>query len=154
MPASSSIVLVAVVAAACTPAGTPSAAGPSPSAPPATDPGASADLGPVIDPDALVADPAALDGQMVQVRGFFLARDGIAELCSVVLESYPPQCGGGTVRLTGEVPADILDALDRTTEPDLAQATWGYVVVTGTFRAAGAAGAPTLEISAIEIAAP
>ena len=67
------------------------------------------------------------------------------------MESYPPQCGGG-VRLTGEVPADTLALLDTTTEPDLKKMWWGFVTVTGTFRAAGADGQPTIEITDFELA--
>ena len=77
-----------------------------------------------------------------------------AQLCPIVLESYPPQCGGGTVRITGAVPADVLDALDSTTDPGLAQATWGQVEVTGTFRASGADGIPTIELASIRVVAP
>ena len=60
-----------------------------------------------------------LDGQPVRVNGFFLATGDTAVLCSVVLESYPPQCGGGTVRLAGEVPADVARRarLDRRPDP-------------------------------------
>ena len=34
-------------------------------------------------------------------------------------------------------------------EPDLAQATWGFVDVTGTYRASGADGQPTIELGSI-----
>lgn len=106
-----------------------------------------------IDTDALLGD-ASLDGKPVRVAGFFLASDGVAQLCSVVMESYPPQCGGGTVRITGEVPADVLDALDSTNDAALAQATWGQVEVTGTFRTGGAGGLPTIELASIRVVAP
>lgn len=121
------------------------------SVPPASD--APSPPATAIDTDALLGD-AALDGQPVRVAGFFLASDGVAQLCSVVLESYPPQCGGGTVRITGEVPADVLDALDATTDPQLTQATWGQVEVTGTFRANGSGGGPTIELTSIRVVAP
>lgn len=137
--------LTLVLAACGTGAASPSSAPPtsdSPS-PPAT----------AIDTDALLGD-AALDGQTVRVAGFFLATGGVAQLCSIVMESYPPQCGGGTVRITGEVPADVLDALDSTSDPALAQATWGQVEVTGTFRAGGAGGVPTIELASIRVVAP
>lgn len=146
---------IAVIAlSACAGATGPSAA-PStparpvdPSVPPPRDPGAA------IDTDALVAAAAARDGQVVKVNGFFLAVGDRAQLCSITLESYPPQCGGWSVRLTGEVPADVLAALDSTNEPGLAQATWGWVEVTGMFRAAGADGAPTIELSSIRPVVP
>ncbi len=101
--------------------------------------------------DALVADPS-LDGTSVTTQGMFLATGDIAQLCSITLESYPPQCGGGTVRIVGEVPADVLAAMDSTkNEPDLAQATWGFVDVTGTYRANGAGGGPTIELGTISL---
>jgi len=98
-----------------------------------------------------MAAAADMDGQVVRVAGFFLATGDTAQLCSVVMESYPPQCGGSTIRLTGQVPADVLDGLDRTTEPGLTQATWGWVNVTGTFRASGSDGRPILEIAQVEL---
>jgi hypothetical protein len=136
---------LAIVLAACGAGGGSSAPTVGPSA---VDPPAAA-----IDTDALVADPT-LDGQPVRVDGFFLATGDTAVLCSIVLESYPPQCGGGTVRLVGEVPADVLAALDSTDDPTLDQATWGQVEVTGTYRASGADGQPTIELLTIAPAAP
>jgi len=135
---------LAIVLAACGASGGSSAPTVGPSA---VDPPAAA-----IDTDTLVADPT-LDGQPVRVNGFFLATGDTAVLCSVVLESYPPQCGGGTVRLVGEVPADVLAALDSTDDPTLAQATWGQVEVTGTYRASGVDGGPTIDLLTIEPAA-
>ena len=123
-------------------------AGTGPTAPAA--PGPSADPGAAIDVDALLAAAPAKDGQVVRVTGNFLADEGSAQLCAVLMESYPPQCGGG-VRLTGEVPADTLAALDTTKEPDLKKMWWGYVMVTGTFRAAGADGRPVIELSEISL---
>ncbi len=130
-------------------------AGPSgaPSDPPASASPFVVEPAPAADPDTLLRDAAANDGRQVQVPGFFLATDGTAQLCSMVLESYPPQCGGGAVRLTGQVPADVLARLDKTSEPGLAQATWGSVIVTGTFRASGVDGLPTIELSDIVVQA-
>lgn len=141
------LLLAAFVAAAC-------GAGAAPSAPPSSDPSPSVDPGPAIQADALVAAAAQHDGTVVRATGFFLVADGVAQLCSVVLESYPPQCGDGTLRITGEVPAAVLAALDSTNAPDLAQARWGWVEVVGTFRAQGASGAPTIELTSIEIVQP
>jgi hypothetical protein len=135
-------VSLAVVLTAC------GASGASPSGEPASAPPASVEPGPAIDTDTLVAD-ASRDGQTVRVNGFFLATNEQAVLCSIVLESYPPQCGGGTVRIVGEVPADVLASLDSTSEPGLAMATWGQVEVTGTYRSSGVDGQPTIELGTI-----
>lgn len=115
---------------------------------PSASPAASVDPGAAIDVDALLANAAALDGQTVRVTGNFLADAGSAQLCALLMESYPPQCGGG-LRLTGTVPADTLAALETTKEPDLKKMWWGLVTVTGTFHAAGDDGRPTLEITDI-----
>jgi type IV pilus biogenesis protein CpaD/CtpE len=135
-------ILSILVAACAGPAAAPSS-GPATSGP-TSDPGAA------IDVDALLAAAAAKDGQVVRVTGNFLADEGSAQLCAVLMESYPPQCGGG-VRLTGEVPGDTLAALDTTTEPDLKKMWWGYVTVTGTFRASGADGRPVIELGEISL---
>jgi hypothetical protein len=138
--------VLTLILAACAGAATPPRSqAPAPSAPlPSADPGAA------IDVDALLAGAAAKDAQVVRVTGNFLADETSAQLCALLMESYPPQCGGG-VRLTGTVPADTLDALATTTEPDLKKMWWGYVTVTGTFHASGNDGRPTLEIGKIEL---
>ncbi len=42
----------------------------------------------------------AAEGSEVTVRGFLIAdTDGTSRLCSVLLESYPPQCGGDRIEL-------------------------------------------------------
>ena len=121
-----------------------------PASPPTAPSAPGGDPPAAIDVDALLADATARDGQTVRVTGNFLADEGSAQLCALLMESYPPQCGGG-VRLTGEVPADVLDALETTSEPDLKKMWWGFVTVTGTFRASGADGRPTLEIQQVEL---
>jgi len=137
------VAILSIVLTACAgPAAAPSS-GP-PTSGPTSDPGAA------IDVDALLAAAAAKDGQVVRVTGNFLADEGSAQLCAVLMESYPPQCGGG-VRLTGEVPADTLAALDTTSEPDLKKMWWGYVTVTGTFHASGADGRPVIELGEISL---
>jgi hypothetical protein len=134
--------------------------GAAPSAPPSVSPGGSTPAGSPpaagtldsaleMPTDALIADAAAQDGRLVRAVGFFLATGTTAQLCAVSLESYPPQCGGAAVRLTGEVPADTMARLDRTNDPQLAQAIWGWVVVTGTFRASGVDGEPTIELTSV-----
>ena len=137
------LALLALVLSACAgQASTPPAAQPSS--------GPSSDSGAAIDVDALLQDPGSKDGQVVRVTGNFLADEGSAQLCALLMESYPPQCGGG-VRLTGEVPADTLALLDTTKEPDLKKMWWGFVTVTGTFRASGANGQPVIELSEISL---
>ena len=147
----SSVMLVAFVFAACAGTASPPAtqAPASPSAPAAT-PGPSADPGAAIDVDTLLNQAAARDGQAVRVTGNFLADETTAQLCALLMESYPPQCGGG-VRLLGEVPADTLAALTTTTEPNLKKMWWGYVTLTGTFRAASDDGKPAIEITDIDL---
>ena len=135
------LALALLVVAACG-AATPST--PGPAAVPPVDPG------PAIDIDALLASAAAKDGQVVHVTGFVLIGK-VAQLCSAVLESYPPQCGGPSVALTGEIPADVIAALDSTDDPTLAQATWGWVDVVGTFSQAKG---PAIRIDRISVAAP
>ena len=151
LPELVAVALLATALGACSGAAGPPPTTPASPPPAASAPGPSATLGPVIDVEALLRDAPATDGGRVRVDGFFLAAGDAAQLCSVVLESYPPQCGGATVRLTGEVPGAVLAGLDRTQEPDLAPATWGWVIVTGTFRATGTDGRPTLVIEEIEL---
>ena len=44
----------------------------------------------------------AADGSEVTVSGFLIAdKDGNTRLCSVLLESSPPQCGGDRINLLG-----------------------------------------------------
>ena len=147
--ATGSVALLALVLAACSgaaasPPASQAPASPAPSAVAPVDPGQA------IDVDSLLGDAAAKDGQLVRVTGNFLSDGTTAQLCAVLLESYPPQCGGG-VRLTGEVPADTMALLDTTTEPDLKKMWWGFVTLTGTFRASGADGQPTIEITDITL---
>jgi len=152
LAATSLAVVIGLMLAACTGAAAPSASTPSasgtPPAPSASAPGS----GPAaaIDVDTLLAAAGANDGQTVRVTGNFLADETSAQLCAVLMESYPPQCGGG-VRLTGPVPADTLAALDTTKEPDLKRMWWGYVTVTGMFHASGDDGRPSLDIQSIDL---
>jgi hypothetical protein len=144
LSATASIAVLTLVLAAC---GTGAAASPPASQAPASPPAvAPTDPGKAIDVDALLGDAAAKDGKLVRVTGNFLSDGTTAQLCAVLLESLPPQCGGG-VRLTGEVPADTMAALTTTTEPGLKKMWWGFVTLTGTFRAAGTNGQPTIEIT-------
>lgn len=118
-------------------------------APSGSGPAVTAEPGNAVEVPALIADSAGTEGHAVRVSGFFLADGQTARLCEVSLESYPPQCGGRQVRIVGAVPQSVMSALSRTREPELAQATWGWVVVTGTFHATGASGEPTIELAEV-----
>jgi hypothetical protein len=147
-----SILLVSACAAVPTnPSPSPVPGQPS-GVPPSAAPSQAADPGPAIAIDDLLADSTGKDGQRVRVTGNFFGDPTTgARLCGVMLESYPPQCGGGTVRLVGEVPAAFIAQLDTTTEPGLAKAWWGYVTVVGTYHAAGADGKPAIQLDSIAI---
>ena len=104
------------------------------------------------DPAGLIAAIADADGTTASVRGFLLATEDGAQLCGLVLESYPPQCGGPTLTVTGEVPSDVLDGLDTTVEPDLQKAWWGWVRITGTV--SGGVADPTIAIDSVALEDP
>ena len=125
-------------------------ASPPPSAPTGLTPAPSAPAA-AIDVDSLVAGAPGLDGRPVRVKGFLLVTRAGASMCSLLLESYPPQCGGG-VQVTGEIPADVAVGLEKTTDPGLAQAMWGWVEVAGTFEASDDRG--SIALSEIRLAAP
>jgi hypothetical protein len=45
----------------------------------------------------------------ITVRGYlFVDPDGNALLCDLIAESYPPQCGGDRITVTGDLPLDDL----------------------------------------------
>jgi hypothetical protein len=102
--------------------------------------------------DDLLADIAGADGTTVTVQAFLLITGDSGQICGIVLESFPPQCGGPTIRVLGEVPADVIDSLDRTDDPTLAQARWGWVDMTGTVDATGTDGSPSITVDSISIA--
>jgi hypothetical protein len=155
LPALGTSIALALVIAACGSAGvssppaTGSPATGSPSAPTPGTPGPT-----VFDVGGLAGSLADLDGTTVTVDGFFLISDGTARLCEMVLESYPPQCGGATLRVLGKVPQEVLDALETTSDPILAQASWGTVSITGIIGASGADGTPTITIESISVVPP
>ncbi len=99
--------------------------------------------------DTLATNLVDLDGSTVQVTGYLLITDDRAQLCGVLLESYPPQCGAVTLRVLGEVPAAVLDGLDTTTGDDLRKASWGPVLISGVVDAGG--GSPAITIEAVQI---
>ena len=58
--------------------------------------------------EALAADPG---DALVAVRAHLLvAADGSARLCDALRESFPPQCGGAAVTVTG-IPEGFIDGL-------------------------------------------
>lgn len=142
------ILFVGLLATTLVACGDAAPASPVPSSPPAASAAVSADPGRAIDVQTLLGDAATKDGSAVRVSGNFLADEATAQLCQVLMESYPPQCGGG-VRVTGAVPADTLARFTTTTEPGLKKMWWGFVTVTGTFHAAGADGKPSIELGEI-----
>jgi len=146
LPATLFVALLVLILAACAgSAASPSISPVSPS-PSAAAHAPSDDPGPAIDVDTLLGAAAANDGKLVRVTGNFLADEQTAQLCSLLMESYPPQCGNG-IRLTGEVPAATLAALETTREPGIKKMWWGYVTLTGTFRASSGDGKPVIEIA-------
>lgn len=61
------------------------------------------------------------------VRGFLIDEQGQVRLCDAVMESYPPQCGGASLQVTG---VDVASLDGATTEGEI---SWvDQVVVTGT----------------------
>ena len=96
----------------------------------------------------LVEDAAAYDGKRVIVSGSFVGTPQGQVLSELLLESYPPQAGGATIELAGQLPQEVLDVLESTSdEPDLVPVTWGQVEVIGTFRAEAGA----LEVEQIRV---
>ncbi len=152
---------VVTMLGACSAAASSSAPNVAPSSAPPSGPAASSSPAPTAEPGrafevgALLVAAAAMDGKAVRVTGFFLSSGRGAQLCAASLDSYPPQCGGARVALSGTVPAATLDRLDHTSDPSLAQAVWGSVVVTGTFHAGGAVGisGPTIVLGEVLLAA-
>jgi hypothetical protein len=123
----------------------------SPGVEPSAPPSAAAE-GP-LDVDTAVANQQALNGQAVLVRGFLIADARGARLCSVILESYPPQCGGEAIVVRGGIPPAVFADLESTAdEPDLAQVAWGTVDIAGLLAADPGGEAPVLEIGDIRVA--
>lgn len=146
------VLLGACAGSAATP--TPPASSPPVSPPSASSPPVSAGPREPLDVDAVVAGQAALAGMRIAVRGFLLVDADGMRMCSAVLESYPPQCGGGAISVHGTIPDHVRAQLSSTEdEPDLHQAAWGDVVVTGVLTLVEG-GTPILDLDTISIVAP
>jgi hypothetical protein len=110
--------------------------------------------GPAVGLDQLLGGGGDLDGQTVRVTAGILVVGSDARLCAVYLESYPPQCGGGQVILRGDIAPDVLNGLQNSkSQPNLAQASWGQVIVAGIYHRADGSGTPTIEIREISLLA-
>jgi hypothetical protein len=113
-------VIVAVLAAACG----------------GGDSGTGASSDPAGKPLSVAEALKAAPGDVVRVHGGLIAPDGgQARLCSAILESYPPQCGGPSLVVHG-LDLSSLTGLSHTSDPSLAQVTWSdrEIVLTGTVR--------------------
>jgi hypothetical protein len=49
-----------------------------------------------------------IDGPFVVTGFLFIDADGNAVLCEAIAESYPPQCGGLSIEIAGDLPMDDL----------------------------------------------
>lgn len=50
-----------------------------------------------------VLGAGTIDGSFVVTGYLFVDADGNAELCDMVLESFPPQCGGDSIPVSGDI---------------------------------------------------
>ena len=76
----------------------------------------------------------AAEGSEVTLSGFLLAdRDGITRLCSGLLESFPPQCGGDRIDLVGFDASSVPDSKTPPTGSEIGTARWtdSQITVTG-----------------------
>ena len=84
----------------------------------------------------------AAEGSEVTVSGHLIAnRDGTTRLCSVLLESDPPQCGGDRIDLLGfdATSVPVSKTPQRPSEIGTARWTDSYITVTGIKGAGGLA---------------
>ena len=73
---------------------------------------------------ALSVEQALEQGGPLRVEGFLVAPEGReVRLCAVLLESYPPQCGGASLVVEGLDLATV-QGLTKTNDPSLAQVRW------------------------------
>ena len=76
----------------------------------------------------------AVEGSEVTVSGFLFAdRDGNTRLCSGLLESYPPQCGGDRIHLLGFDASTVPNSQTPQRPSEIGTARWtdSYITITG-----------------------
>lgn len=88
-----------------------------------------------IDATTLRERASELDGETVTVRSSYWSDGKRRYLSDIMMESYPPQIPvDQAVVLVGELPAEVLDALNHS-DPSFAQVTWGEIEITGRVQA-------------------
>lgn len=97
--------------------------------------GESQDLPPPSDGDdppivALSVPEALTASGRVAVTGFLVDTDGVAKLCEALAESFPPQCGGAGIPMTGydQIDPDDLQSEGSVTWTDLPATILGELV--------------------------
>ena len=109
------LALVLAVAAACGEGSSDSGGGAAPPSAGTPIPGGGLSI------DEAIA--STLEGPLA-VKGYVVAPEGGAVmLCSALLESYPPQCGGSSLVIEG-LDLSTVEGLTKTSDPELAQVTW------------------------------
>ena len=76
----------------------------------------------------------AAEGSEVTVSGFLIVdRDGSTLLCSALLESSPPQCGGDRIGLLGFDASSVPNTLTSQSSSEIRTARWtnSQITVTG-----------------------
>ena len=76
----------------------------------------------------------AAEGSEVTVSGVLIAdRDGKTRLCSALLESSPPQCGGDRIDLPGFDASSVPNSKTPQSPSEIQTARWtdSYITVTG-----------------------
>ena len=84
----------------------------------------------------------AVEGSEVTVSGFLIAdRDGTARLCSALLESFPPQCGGDRIELLEFDASAVPSTSSPQRQSEIRTVRWtdSEITVTGIKRSAGLA---------------
>lgn len=95
--------------------------------------------------DVRPGEVAALaDGSAVRVTGMLFIEQ-TTRLCEIALESYPPQCGGGSVVVNGLDPESVV-GLSAPTDPTFAPVTWTDYPLT----VLGSVRAGEVDVSAID----